>query len=76
MVNRRRQPLVQVALLVVKQDLQGQGDRNQARGKQQSAAETRVEVIDQPDEEDQRNREYKVTDIDVTSDPVNLHRSP
>ena len=76
MVDRRRQPLVQVALLVVKQDLQDQGERDQARGKLQRAAETRVEVPDQPDGEDQRDREYQVTDIDVTSDPVNQHRSP
>ena len=76
MVDRRRQPLVQVALLVVNQDLQGQGERDQARGKQQPAAETRVEVPDQPDGEDKRERKYEVTDIDVTSDPVNRHRSP
>ena len=76
MVDHRRQSRVQVALLVLHQDLQHQGDRDESRGKLQRAAGTRVEVPDQPNEEDRRDRKYQVTEIYKDSDPIIPHINP
>ena len=63
MVGDRRQPFVEIALLVHEQDLQDQRDREQARDQLLRAAEAGVEVPDQPDELDQREDESQVLQI-------------
>jgi hypothetical protein len=74
-VYARRQPFVEIVLLVHEQDLHDQGDRQQARYQLLRSTEAGVKIPDQPDELDQREGEQQIAERDVALERVAGHGS-
>ena len=76
MVGDRRQPFVEVVLLVHEENLQGERDRHHPRDELQRPAETGIEEPDQPDELNRRQDERQIIERGIFLERFARHASP